>query len=259
MAAKQVTDREKSATAVVAVGQTQAEAAGVALNKVLKPHRAKGESLPDTGLVMILIARAIEAAKTRMVEADAAHEAELGDDAAIRQARDEAADALSDKLVELREVIVGVYGGATASSLFSGPAPQDPVVLSRFAGEVATEMDRVKLPAPRVKGAKLDPAETASDLRELRATLDAAIKEVAKEVREAQATLDEKNRALGSYDELFGCGATTLTGLLRMAGKAELAAKVKPSTRRPGQTASDAGDAGTGAPTPVPAAGVGDK
>ena len=251
MAAKQVTDREKSANAVVAVGQTQAEAAEVALSKLLKPHLAKGESLPDTGLVMILIARAIEASKTRMVEADAAHEAELGDDAAIRQARDEAADALSDKLVELREVVVGVYGGATASTLFSGPVPQDPVVLSRFAGEVATEMARVKLPAPRVKGAKLDPAETASDLRELRATLDAAIKEVAKEVREAQATLDEKNRALGSYDELFGCGATTLTGLLRMAGKADLAAKVKPSTRRPGQTASDAGDAGTVAPTPA--------
>ena len=78
-----------------------------------------------------------------------------------------------------------------------------------------------------------------------------------KEVREAQATLDEKNRTLGSYDELFGCGATTLTGLLRMAGKAELAAKVKPSTRRPGQTASDAGDAGTGAPTT--GTGTGDK
>ena len=256
MVAKQVTDREKSANAVVAAGQTQAEVTEVALNKLLKPHLAKGESLPDIGLVMILIARAIEAAKTRMVEADAAHEAELGDDAAIRQARDEAAGALSDKLVELREVIVGVYGGAAASALFSGPVPQDPVVLSRFAGEVATEMARVKLPAPRVKGAKLDPAETAADLRDLRATLDAAIKEVAKEVREAQATLDEKNRALGSYDELFVCGATTLTGLLRMAGKAELAAKVKPSTRRPGQTASDAGEQ---AAAPAPAVGASDK
>jgi hypothetical protein len=255
MASKQVTDREKSGSAVIAVAETQAEATGAALNRALKPHLAKGESLPDIGLVMILIARAIEAAKTRMVDADAAHEAELGDDAAIRQARDEAQSALSDKLVELREVVIGVYGGATASALFSGPVPQDPVVLSRFAGEVATAMDRVKLPAPRVKGAKLDAAETAGDLRDLRAKLDAAIKDVAREVREAQATLDEKNRELGSYDELFGCGATTLTGLLRMAGKAELAAKVKPSSRRPGQTASDAGDAGGAAS----ATGTGDK
>jgi hypothetical protein len=85
-----------------------------------------------------------------------------------------------------------------------------------------------------------------------RATLDAAIKDVAREVNEAQATLDEKNRAMASYDELFGSGATTVTGLLRMAGKADLAAKVKPSTRRSGQTASDAGD-----PAAAPAASRG--
>ena len=82
------------------------------------------------------------------------------------------------------------------------------------------------------------------------------IKDVAKEVREAQATLDEKNQALAAYDELFGGGATAMTGLLRMAGKADLAAKVKPSTRRPGQTVSDAGDP---APAGAAGAGTGDK
>ncbi len=256
MAAKQVTDREKSAHAVVAAGQTHAEATGAAVGELLKPHLGKGESLPDIGLVMILVARALEAAKTRMVEADAAHEAELGDDDAIRRARDEAATALSDRLVELREVIVGVYGSATAGAVFPGPAPQDPVVLSRFAGEVGAQLERVKLPAPRLKGAKLDLAETAADLRDLRAALDAKIKDVAREVREAQATLAGKTQALAAYDELFGGGATILTGLLRMAGKADLAAKVKPSTRRPGQTASDAGDPGAAA---APTAGTGDK
>lgn len=254
MAAKQVIDREKSANAVVSAGNTHAEATGAGVGKLLKPHLAKGESLPDVGLVMILVARALEAAKLHMVEADTAHEAELGDDDAFRKARDAAASALSDKLVELREVIVGIYGSATANAVFPGPAPQDPVVLSRFAGEVATEVERVKLPAPRIK-AKLDPAETAAELRALRAALDAAIKNVAREVNEAQATLDEKNRAMASYDELFASGATTMTGLLRMSGKADLAAKVKPSTRRPGQTASDAGDPVVAAP----ATGTGGK
>lgn len=162
---------------------------------------------------------------------------------------------LSDKLVELREVIVGVYGSATAGAVFPGPTPQDPVVLARFAGEVATQIERVKLPAPRIKGAKLDLAETAADLRDLRANLDAKLKDVAREIREAQTTLDGKTHALAAYDELFGGGATTMTGLLRMAGKADLAAKVKPSTRRPGQTAGDAGDPGAAAPP----AGTGDK
>jgi hypothetical protein len=242
MVSRQVTHREKSALAVVAVGETQAEAAGAALGSVLKPHLAKGEALPNLALVMTLVSRALGAAKTQMVEADTAHEAELGDDEPIRRTRDEAAQALSDKLVELREVLTGVYGAATASAVFAGPTPEDPVVLSRFAGEVAIQLARVKLPAPRIKGAKLDTAETASTLQEKRATLDTLLKDVARELREAQATLDAKTQAMAAYDELFGGAATTLSGLLRLAGKADLAAKVKPSTRRPGQTAGDAED-----------------
>jgi hypothetical protein len=242
MASKQVTDREKSARAVVAVGETQAEAAGVALGKLLKPHLAKGEALPDMALLLTLVSRALDAAKTQMVEADAAHEAELGDDEPVRRARDEAAQALSDKIIELREVLTGVYGAATTSTVFTGPTPEDPVVLSRFADEVATQLARVKLPAARIKGAKLDTAEIASALQERRGTLDTQLKDVAREVREAQATLDAKNQARAAYDELFGGAATTLAGLLRLAGKTDLAAKVRPSTRRPGQTAGDAED-----------------
>jgi hypothetical protein len=177
-----------------------------------------------------------------MVDADAAHEAELGDDEAIRRARDEAASALSDKLVELREVLTGVYGTASASAVFAGPTPEDPVVLSRFAGELGTQLARIKLPAPRVKGAKLDIAETATALQEQSATLDTHLNDVARELREAQATLEAKNQAMAAYDELFLGVATTLSGLLRLAGKADLAARVRPSTRRPGQTASEAED-----------------
>lgn len=239
MPSKQITDREKSASAVAAVAETQANAVQAALGKLFKPHLHKGESMPDFSLLVLLVSRALDASKTRMVDADAAHDAELGDDDGYRKARDDAAAALSDKLIELRETLTGVYGAATANAVLAGPTPQDPVVLSRFARDVAGALGRVKLPKPRVKGAKIDVAETADEIEERRATLDAALKDVAREVREAQATLDAKNQALAAHDEAFAGAATALTGLLRLAGKPELAAKVRPSTRRPGQTAAD--------------------
>lgn len=246
MSSKQVIDREKSASAVAAVGETQAEATGIALGKLLKPFVAKGEAAPNFTMVLLLVARAIEGAKGRMVDADAAHEAELGDDDGVRAARDAACEALSDKLVELREVLTGAFGATTASSILAGPTPQDPVVLARFANEVVTALGRIKLPAPRIKGAKLDKAETAAEIADLRSALDTQLKGVAREVREAQATLEAKNQEIAAYDAIFTGGAKALEGLLLLAGKAELAAKVKPSSRRPGQTASDAGDeAGT--------------
>ena len=130
-----------------------------------------------------------------------------------------------------------------ASKSFIGSTPEDAVVLSRYAGEVTENLGKVKLPASRIKGAKLDVAEIAESLRDKRAQLDQHLKAVRREVREAQKTLDAKNAAVTAYDTTFSGVATVLSGLLRLSGKAELAGKIRPSTRRPGQTAEDAGDA----------------
>ena len=52
--------------------------------------------------------------------------------------------------------------------------------------------------------------------------------------------------ALGAaYDEAFAGVATAFSGLLLLAGHPELAERVKPSPRRPGQTAAEAHSEGT--------------
>lgn len=242
MSSKQVTDRQKSATAVVAAAETNADSVGQALTAILQPHLQPGESMPDVALFMRLVARALDASKTAMVKADEAHDAELADDLPIRKARDDAQAALTDKVVELREVIVGLYGTPAANTIFKGAAPQDPVVLSRFASDVATALGDVPLPAPRIAGAKIDAVATAAEIVALRATLDGHLKDVAREIREAQSTADIRNQRMAAYDDAFAAWATSLAGLLRAAGKPELAARLRPSVRRPGQTASDVGE-----------------
>lgn len=242
MPSKQVTDRQKSADSVIAAGETHAEEIAKALGSIAKQHLKKGQEPPDFALAVRVLCAELSARRDAMISADEAHEAELSDDPAARKARDDASQELYDELVQLREMLVGAYGGAKAAEVISGSTPSDPVVLARFAGEVAKNLEKTKLPAPRIKGAKLDAAELSSSLRDKRARVEKALKDVQREAREAQATLDAKSAAINGYDKAFAGAATTLTGLLLLAGKEELAAKIKPSSRRAGQTAADAGE-----------------
>ncbi len=241
MPSKAVTDREKSADSVIAV-EAHADTIAQALDPILKRHLKKGDPPPNVAVLVRALCAELEAAKTAMVTADEAHQAELDDDPPARKARDDRAADLYTHLVQLREMIVGAYGAQLAAELFTGSTPQDPVVLARFAGEVAARLDKAKLPAPRIKGAKLEPAVLADSLRDKRAALDKTFKSVQREVREAQATLTARDKTVAAYDTTFSSVAATLSGLLRHSGNPDLAARVRPSTRRPGQTAADADD-----------------
>lgn len=242
MASKQVVDRQRSADSVIAAGETNTDTIQEALAERAKPFLKEGEQPPDFAALVSLACAMLGAAKARMVERDEAHQAELGDDAPVREARDAARAALYDELVTLREMLVGAHGGSVANKVFAGATPEDALVLTRYAGEVADKLGKVDLTAPRFKGAKLDVAEIAESLLDKRARLEQHLKAVQREVREAQKTLDAKNGALAAYDDTFSGAAMVLSGLLRLSGKAELAGKVRPSVRRPGQTAAEAGD-----------------
>lgn len=240
MPSKQVTDRQKSATSVVAAGETHADLVAVNLQTLLSPYLRDGEVVPDFRVLTRLISRALADANSAMVLADEAHHTELADDAAPRGARDQVAAALYNELTELREWLTGVFGaGVDRRFGFSDLTPRDPVPLERFAGEVTTALATQPLPAPRRTGVTWSPSESIHTLEALRAELRGHLKDVAREVREAHATLIAKNTAMATYDERFICVATALNGLFRLAGHTDLAARVRPSTRRAGQTESD--------------------
>jgi len=242
MPSKQVTDRQKSADAVVAALNTHGIAVAEALDAALSSHLGEGEAMPDVALLLSLVGRALDTQKLKMVRADDAHERELGDDEPARDARDSAVEALYSELVDLREVFIGLYGGTFTNSIFLGITPRDPVVLARFAQMIERNLEECELPAPRIRGALLDKAEEIGKIEGLRAILESHIQAVAREAREAQATQAAKNKAMDDYDQFFSGSATLASGLLRLAGKAELALQLRPARRRPGQTAADAGE-----------------
>ncbi|WP_437968335.1 hypothetical protein WMF04_03110 [Sorangium sp. So ce260] len=263
MPSKLVIDRQKSADAVIAAGETHADRIAAELEALLAPYLRKGEKMPDVSLLAHLVTRALADARDRMVAADEAHLEERADDGPPREGRDEVASELYNELTDLREWLTGLYGAAALERFaFTGATPREPVQLERFSGDVARALSGKELPKPRRKGVRWDPDETVLRMEGLRDALLSHLKDVAREAREAEATLIAKTTAISAYDERFSRAAAFLGGLFRLTGHAELASRVRPSSRRPGQidtetTSASPGNAAKDEPAGLDPAGEG--
>ncbi len=240
MASKLVTDRQKGAEAVAAVGTAQSELLARALGEALGGPSPKGAGGVDAEAVVGALSQKLAAARDAMVAADAANESELSDDAPARARRDDAASALGARINDLRSTIRGLYGEEAASSIVAGPTPTDATMLARFAGEVVSNLRTATFGTPRLDGATFAPSAAANAIEAGRAVLADALKVTAREEREGQVTLAEKTRAIAEYDRVFRGVATVFNGLLVLAGEDDLARKVRPSVRRPGRTVEQA-------------------
>jgi hypothetical protein len=248
MPSKLVTDRQKSARAVAAAANTHGASVGEALKGLLAPHLQGGEQMPDVGLLCLLVGRLLLSQNEKLVAADAAHEAELNDDGAPREARDRAAFEVRRVLVDLRATVAAVHGSAGLKQLgLTGATPEDPSVLAVEGAAVLTSLEdaSISLPAPR-RGTSLNRQDFADELREHLAPLQSALATVSREAREAETTLAAKQAAMTANDRAFSLGAAWLTATFSLAGREDLAARVRPSVRRPGQTEAEE----TPAPTP---------
>jgi hypothetical protein len=252
MRSKQITDRQKEALAVIAAGETHRAEIIKGLGAILTPVLRSREKLPDLELFIELHLRSLQQALDTLLETDEAYQRELLDDDAPRQARDAAAALLYERLVELRELVTGVYGAAAAREAgFNANTPRDPVQLSRFANQVGKALASVKLPKPRLRGASLQTRELSDELDEKRKELDGHLAVVARETKEAQAALSARQTAQDLFDERYTGVASLLSGLLRLAGKPDLADRVRMTWRR-SSTEPPVVDPASPAPNPAP-------
>lgn len=240
MPSKEVTDRQKSARAVSAAAEAHAAQAAERLAADLKPFLAKGEHMPDAALLLRLLGRGIVAGGDTLAAADLAHEKELTDDAGPRRRRDASRAALYQTAYETRDVVSTQYGAEGLAALsMTAPAPADPTALAHWVTAAVERLNdpAVKLPAPKRKAVKVDRKALADDLAADLPALTTALSDVDRERREAEATLGDKGKAMEGYDGAFRRGAGALTAVFRAAGMDDIAAKVRPSGRRPGTTA----------------------
>lgn len=234
---KEIIKREKSVQLLSETVKANDASMAAAIDKLFEPLLEEGEKLPDTRLFIRLIDRAIAQKATAMVEADRAHQIELADDAAPRQARDEYGNKLRKSLVAFRSGVDTVHGAAGLKALgVHAAVPAENGALVSLGKKVAALLHEPKLGAPINKEVTINLEAFAKTIRIRSRKLAAALQDVAREVREAQVTLDAKDKAQESHDSFFQRGATAIEALARLASMDAVADKARPSARTPGQT-----------------------
>jgi hypothetical protein len=172
-----------------------------------------------------------------MVARDEGHQNELGDDAEPRDARDAAGAKVRGALLHTREVLTPTMGAAFVEKLgLTGDTPEDPVAVERVANQVLTNLEKMSAAAPVVEDYAFKPEKFRARINAALPALSQALLDVARESKEADEALNEKNKAIAAYDATFAQVANLTSALLEFVGEKELAGKVRPSTRRPGQT-----------------------
>lgn len=237
--AKEVNVREAAAETVAAAAEAHSERVSKAFEERFQKFAPKKQPVPDLGVVLRILASALRASATELVEKSEAHDAELSDDAAPREARDSATAELVQAMVSIRGTTETVYGRAGLKALgIDGRTPTDSKAIQEHARKLVKQLNdpKLKLPKPQ-DGVKIDTGVWLAKVSKPLAVLAQARKDVAREEREAEITGNDKTRAMDAFNEMFGVVATFTSSMLDLIGEDDLAARIKPSLRRRGVTA----------------------
>lgn len=233
---KMTTDRQKSSRIVENSVSTSGEK--VAAKLAERAQDLPGDFTALDFLAVLLFLQALQAeARRKLVAADEAHRNEIADDDGFRQERDAAGADLARRIRTLRDAFRSAYGPTKAKELgFDVRLGRTPGALLAQGKRLLANFDPEQpLPASETPGVSLD-LSLVPPLQAAVTRLETALDDVAREKTEADATQVAKNLAMGEFDDTFLRVARTLEALYTLAGELELAARVRPSRRRPGRT-----------------------
>lgn len=233
---KMVNDRYRSALLVANIADVSADVVGARLDEAFGTPEDPAEPRPDWRAIMRLVGRTLLAHADRLVAADSVLIKELEDDQEPRERRERGRAALFQRLGSVRALIRGIYGDSAVSRVgLSGPTPTEPIALHRLGKHLLENLTLLASMTPVIEGGSMDVATVQARLAEEVSTLGSAIDDLAREARERDLAQVQKDRIMDEYDVHFGFAARMLEGMLGSAGELDLAARVRPSTRKPGR------------------------
>ncbi len=236
MASKQVVQRQTVAGALCAAVTAWGEEVTPALDQRVTPFLEDGETGLDFSLLQEVLERMVAASLEEMIEADKAHVDERAGDGAYRTWRDAAVAALRRKLIEIRAIATGLYGPQRSREILAvqGRIASQPDLLWRQGEHTLARLKRpeLELPAATTAAIRFDPRRLANELKPLVEDLRRAIKTIELERRSAEVTLAVKQEAMAEHDRLMSACGRILSGLHLLAGRPDLARRIRVTVPR---------------------------
>ena len=227
-------DRLRSAEDTVTGMKVQ----GAAVAAAVKDFIFEGQSPRKLSIeeLIELLAGRLDGANGQFRTADSAHQVETSGDVDARAARDAAIATVRAGVIAAGHAITGAFGAAVRASMGLDVtwAPRGDLLLGQARNAIQLIKKTRKL-QPLAAGVRIDTAELADALEEQCTHLEAALETVKHEERSAQQTFQERELVARVWERAYPGIAEIFTGLCILAGRDELAARVKPTLRKTGR------------------------
>ena len=250
---KTVSDRIRSFKSIENAVYHHGERVAKILNEKYSDDALEGAK-PDFHGWMITVLGMLRVACDQLVAAEQKYVDEHADDVRQREKRNTDAGELVSEMIDARDAFRSIYKPTNIEEFGFprkvGRTPRDLVRQGDHLVEILAK-SVPKLPPPRFgEGLKIE--EIVDPIRGKTNVLRTSITDTDRERKEAEIAQVDKDRATENYDTVLIWGAQSLEGLFGLAGEEKLAARVRPSIRRPGRTQEIANEGDE--PTTEPAA-----
>lgn len=223
----QVVNRIRNGEAVVASGRTHRD-----LIAPRVAQRVEELSVDDVKKLIDGLCNTLERASDVLGAAEDRHVAELADDVPLRAERDALVDLVVARYIGARSRVEAALGiGGLKRYGLESPASRTPRML------ISQTQNAVNLLRSDVTDIDdgLEPISTtkiADALAGPLARLEQVIKDLTREQREAEGTLTLRDRAIEEWSAIYQGVANLLAALYVLAGRKDLAERVRPTLRR---------------------------
>lgn len=182
-----------------------------------------------------------------LYDAEVALSVERGDDAGHRERRDTLTGELRGRAERARDFVAGAVGqsGLERYGLVEA-APHEPKALVGWTGRVVSALRDEPDTLVDPLGIELDTAEVADQLDDARQALVDQLAVLAEEAQDATDLLGRRDQALDIFEQVFRAVAGMAEHAYRLAGREDLAERVRPTIRRATGSEAPAEDAGGG-------------